>query len=73
MKAVILALAIAGSMAFATSSHAQEDVLVKYCKPDIERLCATVAPGGGRLLKCLKAHGEQISVGCAKALQQLKG
>lgn len=72
MKRVVWALAIAGSTVFASSSFAQEQV-IQYCKPDIERLCPTVPPGEGRLLKCLKAHGEQISVGCAKALQKLKG
>ncbi|MFG1419451.1 cysteine rich repeat-containing protein [Xanthobacter sp. V0B-10] len=72
MKMVGLALAVAGSVLFASSSNAQEQ-LIKYCKPDIERLCPTVPPGEGRLLKCLKAHGDQISVGCAKALKALKG
>lgn len=73
MKTVAWALTLAGSMMVASSGFAQEQQLIQYCKPDIERLCAAVPPGEGRLLKCLKAHGEQISVGCAKALQKLKG
>ncbi|MDQ0504769.1 cysteine rich repeat-containing protein [Xanthobacter agilis] len=73
MKTVVLALTVAGSTLFASSGYAQQEPLVQYCKPDIERLCPTVPPGDGRLLKCLKAHGDQISVGCAKALQKLKG
>ncbi|MFG1403235.1 cysteine rich repeat-containing protein [Xanthobacter sediminis] len=72
MRMFGVALAVAGSVLLASSGNAQEQ-LIKYCKPDIERLCAAVPPGEGRLLKCLKAHGEQISVGCAKALKELKG
>lgn len=73
MKVAVWALAVAGGVLLAQAGHAQENPLVKYCKPDIERLCPQVPPGDGRLLKCLKSHGDQISVGCAKALQKLKG
>ncbi|WP_454917533.1 cysteine rich repeat-containing protein [Xanthobacter sediminis] len=73
MKTFVLALTVAGSMVCATAGYAQQEAFIKYCKPDIERLCPTVPPGDGRLLKCLKANGDQISVGCAKVLQKLKG
>lgn len=43
-----------------------------YCKADIERLCPNVEPGGGRIKACLMANKEQMSVGCAQALQKLK-
>ncbi|HUB63574.1 MAG TPA: cysteine rich repeat-containing protein [Methylocella sp.] len=43
-----------------------------YCKSDIERLCAGIEPGGGRIIKCLKANMKEMSVGCAQALQKLK-
>jgi hypothetical protein len=39
---------------------------------DIERLCPNVGPGGGRMKACLMKHKEQMSVGCAQALQKLK-
>jgi Cysteine rich repeat len=39
---------------------------------DIERLCKGIEPGGGRILKCLKAHKKEMTVGCAQALQKLK-
>jgi len=47
--------------------------LLTYCKSDIERLCPGIEPGGGRILKCLKANKKEMTVGCAQALQQLKG
>ncbi|GAB6046672.1 hypothetical protein JCM19379_04950 [Methyloparacoccus murrellii] len=43
-----------------------------YCAPDIERLCPNVPAGGGRIKACLLGKKEQMSVGCAKALQALK-
>ena len=29
--------------------------------------------GGGRIIGCLKAHKEEVSIGCGKALQAMKG
>jgi Cysteine rich repeat len=43
-----------------------------YCKADARRLCAGVQPGGGRLAQCLKAHENEVSIGCAKELKKLK-
>jgi len=43
-----------------------------YCKADVERLCPGVQPGGGRIKACLMEKKEQMSVGCAQALQKLQ-
>ena len=51
---------------------AEMEALRAYCRPDIERLCPKVRPGGGRIKACLMEHKNEISVGCAKALQGLK-
>jgi hypothetical protein len=54
--------------AFAQSKmDAEMGALRQYCRPDVERLCPNVQPGGGRI-----KHKNEISVGCAKALQGLK-
>jgi hypothetical protein len=45
---------------------------MRYCKADIARLCPGVQPGGGRIIGCLKAHKEEMSIGCGKALQAMK-
>ena len=42
------------------------------CKADAERICPGVAPGGGKIIACLKLHKDEVSVGCAKALKALK-
>lgn len=52
--------------------EAELEALRTYCKPDIERLYPNVEPGGGRIKECLKKNKEQVSVGCAQALEKLK-
>jgi Cysteine rich repeat len=42
------------------------------CKADAERICPGVAPGGGKIIACLKQHKAEVSVGCAKALKALR-
>lgn len=53
-----------------TRAQAQEQFV--YCKADAARLCRGVRPGGGRILRCLKAHENDLTVGCAKELRSLK-
>ena len=70
-------LAIAATSAIAllslsNAAQAQMADLTKYCKADVERLCPGVEPGGGRIVKCLKAHKMDMSVGCAMALKKMK-
>jgi hypothetical protein len=75
-RAKILLLAMAAAVpAFAQGSQQEEEMqaIRAYCKPDVERLCANVEPGGGRIKECLMKHKEQMSVGCAQALQKMKG
>jgi hypothetical protein len=70
-----LAVAAASAIALLWLSNiaqAQMAELMKYCKPDAERICPGVEPGGGRIVKCLKAHKMEVSVGCAKTLRSIK-
>ena len=43
-----------------------------YCKSDARRLCPGVRPGGGELMRCMKAHENEVSIGCGKELKRLK-
>jgi hypothetical protein len=43
-----------------------------YCMKDVKRLCPSVQPGEGRIKKCLMEHKDDMSVGCAKALQSMQ-
>lgn len=55
---------------YAQSNQIQQ--AMRYCRPDMERLCPGVPPGGGRIARCLKAHKMEISVGCAMTLRRIK-
>ena len=37
---------------------------VKACKPDAEKFCKGIAPGEGRIYRCLKANEAQLSPDC---------
>jgi hypothetical protein len=71
------AIAIAASTALiasaGSSALAQQAEAMKYCKADVARLCPGVQMGGGRIINCLKAHKEEVSIGCGKAIQAIKG
>src|SRR5271165_3599403 len=43
-------------LSLSNPAPAQMAEVMKYCKGDAERLCPGVQPGGGRIIKCLKAH-----------------
>jgi len=75
MSVRMLAVAAASAIVFASlpdAAGAQMQEVMRYCKPDIERLCPGIQPGGGRIAQCLKAHKMEVSVGCAKTLQKMK-
>jgi hypothetical protein len=55
---------------FAQSNQIQQ--AMRYCRPDMERLCPGVPPGGGPIVRCLKAHKMEMSVGCAMTLRRIK-
>ncbi len=72
MKKYLIAVLFAAPLLAPATSTANERALMKFCKADAERLCPGVEPGGGRILKCLKANKEEMTVGCAQALKGLK-
>jgi hypothetical protein len=66
-SAVLFSVATSGPPA-----QAQAQGQFAYCKADAARLCRGVQPGGRRMLGCLKAHENDLTVGCAKELKNLK-
>jgi Cysteine rich repeat len=70
--AVAGALSLAALVSAAPNALAQQAEAMRYCKPDVARLCPGVQMGGGRIIACLKEHKMEISVGCGKALQAMK-
>ena len=74
-KIALLFLVSAAAPAFAqqpSQLDKEVEALRAYCKPDIERLCPNVPPGGGRIKECLMERKMELTVGCAKALEELK-
>jgi hypothetical protein len=73
VRTTTLLLLVSATMStFAGGLEAEIQALKTYCKPDIERLCPNVPPGGGQIKACLMAQKEELTVGCAQALQELK-
>jgi malate/lactate dehydrogenase len=42
------------------------------CKNDLDRFCKDVKPGGGRIVKCMKAHQNELSPECKEKMSQAK-
>lgn len=42
------------------------------CREDARKLCSDVKPGGGRIVRCLRAHKSELSQECTAAAQQAK-
>jgi hypothetical protein len=75
MSAQRFTIAVACSLALfslAASAPAAQAQALTHCKADAKRLCPGVQPGGGRLAECLKAHGDEVSIGCGKELKAMK-
>ncbi len=45
--------------------------LANECRDDLEKLCADVPPGEGRLLNCLDKNDEKVSDRCKKAIKDV--
>src|ERR1041385_799129 len=51
------------------SANGQDmNALRAACGADVQKLCAGVQPGGGRILACLKQHKDQVSDSCKNAI-----
>ena len=42
------------------------------CRGDVEKLCAGVERGGGRIASCLRQNESQLSAGCKDALAKAR-
>src|SRR5262245_13852894 len=42
------------------------------CNADAERICPGVAPGGGKIIACLKQHKDEVRSGSAKASKAVR-
>jgi hypothetical protein len=65
-------LAVSAALWLLASPTAAQSPLAKAvmqgCKPDIKQFCSDVAPGGGRVKACMKAHLAELSEPCKEAI-----
>jgi hypothetical protein len=64
-------LLLGGMLLLVTPAMAQQnliDTVANGCKAEIEKYCANVTPGEGRMLACLYAHEDKLSGRCEFAL-----
>jgi hypothetical protein len=59
VTAVVAATSVAGAAETPT-----RDAMLKACRGDLARFCATVAPGGGRIRDCMTAHLAELTPAC---------
>lgn len=55
----------------AASAQQPSPAVREVCAADYHRLCPTVVPGGGRILRCLLDNDKDLSSKCRVALQQV--
>src|ERR1700742_1197904 len=73
--AASLFVAVGGELLYAQTSSSQAAAIDvrAACAQDVQKLCASVPSGGGRILACLKQHQDQVSDGCKQAVAKAMG
>lgn len=66
----LFGLALCSSLMLAAGPSSAQDAMTiaRACAGDIERLCAGVPPGEGRIKACIKAHITELSAPCFDTL-----
>lgn len=70
MRLVLLAALALGAAPAAAQSQSIPPDLERACRPEVQRLCRWVLPGGGRILQCLRDKAPQVSDACKAALRE---
>jgi hypothetical protein len=68
LRMIGLAAGVALALAASPLSAREAQKLAHACAGDIERLCAGVPPGEGRIKACMKAHAQELSAPCFDAI-----
>ena len=61
---IVAAAALCMTVAFAPAVLAASS-----CKADVDKFCAQVKPGGGRVVQCLKQNEAQLSDSCKERMK----
>ena len=71
--AVLVRVSIWSQAASGQSDSQQIAQARAACASDIQKLCAGVPSGGGKIVACLKQHKDQVSDGCKQAVLAAMG
>ena len=63
---------VGASPAMAQQQRTPSPAMRAACSGDVQRLCAGIKPGGGRIGECLKAHVHEVSPQCKEAFRASK-
>lgn len=63
----LVALTMLSTLGLSGAAYAAGDAKTA-CRADYEKLCKDTQPGGGRIMKCLKANEDQLSQPCKDAM-----
>ncbi len=68
MLGMVVVSAVAAAQTTAPGQPKQLAPAGAACKADVQRLCAGVQPGGGRIRACMRQHQQDLSAGCKAAI-----
>ena len=69
LRSIGASLVVALAFAVPPSQAAEpQQAIVRACAADVDRLCAGVPPGEGRIKACTKAHVSELSAPCFDAI-----
>jgi hypothetical protein len=68
MKQAAIAVLAASLAAPVAAQDAPTPAQREACMPDYQKFCASVLPGGGRILRCLREHSVEIGDRCRMAI-----
>mgnify|MGYP001552058749 FL=1 len=69
----LFSMAVLLSFIAAPSAWSAPDDVLQPCHDDVQKFCAKVKPGRGRMSRCLNEHEADLSEACKSRLQEMRG
>ncbi|HEY8025118.1 MAG TPA: cysteine rich repeat-containing protein [Burkholderiaceae bacterium] len=67
----LIGLALLGAGAYADDLQPTKLDRLGSCRSDVQRLCANVEPGGGRIVACLRKNRDNVSADCKAKVEAM--
>ncbi len=64
----LLSTMTGGADVLAQSLPLNAQAMIQACGADVKSFCSGIAPGGGRIARCLQANNQNISASCHTAI-----